>query len=96
MEFLVLWSGITHSVLGAHVISTCYIKKIVNCAIKQSGKDPQSVVKRILIYLYGKYPKVYKCYTITITNNQRILGKKKRRLKLASRSTIGPLSPFHF
>ena len=37
MEFLVLWSGITHSVLGAHVISTCYIKKIVNCkAVWQS------------------------------------------------------------
>ena len=30
----VLWSGITHSVLGAPVNSTCYIKKIVNCAIK--------------------------------------------------------------
>ena len=38
MKFPVLWSGITHSVLGAPVNTTCYIKKIVNCAIKQSGK----------------------------------------------------------
>ena len=29
---------ITHSVLGAPVNSTHYIKKIVNCTIKQSGK----------------------------------------------------------
>ena len=42
MKFPVLWSGITHSVLGAPVNSTNYIKKkIVNCAIKQSGKSPQ-------------------------------------------------------
>jgi len=40
MKFPVLWSGITHSVLGAPVNSTCYIKKVVNCAIKQSGKSP--------------------------------------------------------
>ena len=38
------FSGITHSVLGAPVNTTCYIKKIVNCAIKQSGKDPDKVL----------------------------------------------------
>ena len=44
----VLWSGINHSVLGAPVNSTCYIKKIVNCAMKQSRINPsQSVLKRI-------------------------------------------------
>jgi len=30
MKFPVLQSGITHSVLGAPVNSTCYTKKIVN------------------------------------------------------------------
>ena len=40
MKFPVLWSGITHSVLAAPVNTTCYIKKIVNCAIEQSGKVP--------------------------------------------------------
>ena len=50
-----LWSGITHSVLGAPVNSTCYFKKNVNCAIKQSGKSPpQSVVKRVWIHPHGK------------------------------------------
>ena len=45
MKFPVLWSGITHSVLGAPVNTTCYIKKkIVNCAIKQSGKVPHKVL----------------------------------------------------
>ena len=43
MKFPVLWSGITHSVLGAPVNTTCYIKKIVNCDIKQSGKVPHKV-----------------------------------------------------
>ena len=37
MEFPVLWSGLTHTVLGAPVNSTGSIK-IVTCAIKQSGK----------------------------------------------------------
>ena len=40
MKFPVLWSGITHSVLGAPVNTTVTLKKIVNCAIKQSGKVP--------------------------------------------------------
>ena len=31
MKFPVLWSSITHSVLGAPVNTTCYIEKIVNC-----------------------------------------------------------------
>jgi len=35
--FPVLWSGITQSVLG-HLNSTCYIKMIVNCAIKACKK----------------------------------------------------------
>ena len=40
--------SLTHSALRAPVNSTCYIKKIVNCAIKQSGQSPpQSVVKCI-------------------------------------------------
>ena len=45
MKFPVLWSGITHSVLGAPVNITCYIKKkFVNCTIKQSGKVPYKVL----------------------------------------------------
>ena len=46
MKFPVLWSGITHSVLGAPVNTICYIiiKKIVNCAIKQSRKVPHKVL----------------------------------------------------
>ena len=43
-----LWSGFTHSALGAAVDSTGYIK-IVNCAIKQSGKkSPTKCCKRHL------------------------------------------------
>ena len=42
-KFPVLWSGITYSVLGALVNSTCYIRKIVHCAIKQSGKVPHKM-----------------------------------------------------
>ena len=38
MEFPVLWSGTTHYFLGAPLNSSCYIKKIVSCTIKQSGK----------------------------------------------------------
>ena len=37
-------SCITHSVLGAPVNSTYYIKKIVNCTLKQSGKVPHRVL----------------------------------------------------
>ena len=43
MEFPVLWSGLTHSVLGAPVNSTVTFN-IVNCAIKQSGKVPHKVL----------------------------------------------------
>ena len=48
MKFPVLWSGITHSVLGAPVNTTCYIKK--DCELRQKAvwqSPPQSVVKRI-------------------------------------------------
>ena len=44
MKFPVLWSGITLSVLGAPLNSTFYVKKIVNCAVKQSGKVPHKVL----------------------------------------------------
>ena len=57
MKFPVLWSGITHSVLGAPVNSSCYIKKIVNCAIKQSGK--------VFEYIHIENA-LYKCITITV------------------------------
>ena len=41
MKIPVLWSGMTHFVLGASVNSTSYIKKIVNCAIKlRLAKSP--------------------------------------------------------
>ena len=55
MKFPVLWSGITRSVLGAPVNITCYIKKIVNCAMKQSGKVPHKVCKAHLIIPHRKY-----------------------------------------
>ena len=63
-----LWSGITHSVLGAPVNSTCYIKKIVNCAIKQSGKVPNKVLESAFEYIHIENA-LYKC--ITITNKRR-------------------------
>ena len=50
MKFPVLWSGITHSVLGAPVNTTCYIKKKKDCELRQKAvwqSPPQSVVKRI-------------------------------------------------
>ena len=57
-----LWSGLTHSVLGAPVNSTVTFN-IVNCAIKQSDKSPpQSVVKRIE---YFNRNALYKCYIIS-------------------------------
>ena len=52
MKFPVLWSGITHSVLGAPVNSTCYIKKIVNCIIKHSGKVPHKVLYSAFEYIH--------------------------------------------
>ena len=60
--FPVLWSGITHSVLGAPVNSTCYMKKIVNCAIKQSGKVPH----KLLINIHIHYMPTYKTRTFSL------------------------------
>ena len=51
MKVPVLWSGITHSVLEAPVNSACYIKKIVNCAIKQSGKVAHKVLQSAFQYI---------------------------------------------
>ena len=65
MNFSVLWSGITHSVLGALVNSTCDTKKIVNCAINQSGKVPHKVLLSALEYIHIENV-LYKCNTITI------------------------------
>ena len=48
MKFPVLWSGITHSVLGAPVNTTCYKKK--DCELRYKAvwqSPPQIVVKRI-------------------------------------------------
>ena len=64
MKFPVLCSGITHSVLGAPVTSTCYIKKIVKCAIKQSAKVPHKVLESAFEYIHIENA-LYKC---TITN----------------------------
>ena len=65
MKFPVLWSGISHSVLGAPVNSTCYIKRIVNCAIKQSVKVPHKVLQSAVEYIHIENA-LYKCITITI------------------------------
>ena len=46
-----LWSGFTHSVLGAAVNSTGYIK-IVNCAIKQSGKKSPTKCGKAHLNIY--------------------------------------------
>ena len=61
MEFPALWSGITPSVLGAPVNSTCYLKKIVNSAIIQSGKVRHKVLK----------------IPIPIETSRRILGEAR-------------------
>ena len=60
MEFPVLWSGLTHSVLGASVNSTGLIK-IVNCAIKQFGKKSRTKCsKSAFEYIYIENA-LYKC-----------------------------------
>ena len=61
-----LWSGLTHSVLGAPVNSTCYIKKIVNCTIKQSGKKSLTKCCKGHLNIYIENAS-HKCNTITVT-----------------------------
>ena len=57
MKFPVLWSGITHSVLGAPVNTTCYIKK--DCELRRKAvwqSPPQSAFEYIHIE-----NELYKC-----------------------------------
>ena len=66
MEFPVLWSVITYSVLEAPLNSTGYIKKDCELRHKAVWQSPQQVLERAFEYIYIENA-LYKCNTITIS-----------------------------